>query len=169
MEEKVFIDTRFGFPVELRGVKSRTFQGEEVPVVNANHLRRAVIAALILKPGRLTGNEIRFLRLWMELNLSQLAEELGVTHPAVIKWEGKENNPTGMGKAIEIHFRLLVLSMFAQTAEEQQSTTFPKAVQQLQERLPFDSAGPLAFGHMLKTVASAVKMEPSSACLQISS
>jgi hypothetical protein len=43
MEEKVFIDTRFGFPVGLRGIKSRIIRGEEVPMVNANHLRFAVI------------------------------------------------------------------------------------------------------------------------------
>jgi hypothetical protein len=168
MEEKVFIDTRFGFPVEIRGVKLRMIRGEEVPVVNANHLRLAVIAGLILKPGRLTGHEVRFLRLWMELTLTQLGEELGVTHPAVFKWEGKENHPANMGKAVEIHFRLLVLSKFARTMEEQKSIAAPKTVQQLEEKIPFDSAGPLAFGHMLKTVATAVKMEPSTTILQIS-
>lgn len=168
MEEKVWLDTRFGFPIELRGVKSRIIRGEEVPMVNANHLRFAVIAGLILKPGRLTGNEVRFLRLWMELTLSQLGDELGVTHPAVLKWEAKENNPANMGKAVEIQLRLLVLSKFAQTMEEQKSTEAPQTVQQLEEKIPFDSAGPLAFGHMLKTVATAVKMQPSNPVLQIS-
>lgn len=168
MGEKVFVDTRFGFPVELRGVETRIVRGEEVPIVNANRLRFAVIAALILKPGRLTGNEIRFLRLWMSFNLAQLGEELGVTHPAVMKWEAKLDESANMGKAVETNFRLLVLSKFAQVLEEQESNEVAPSVRALEEKIPLDSAGPLALGHMLKTVSGAVKMQPSTSFLQVS-
>ena len=94
METKVenqYVDYRFGFPVVLQDVPMKKFRGEWVPDINANEFRLTMLAALIQKPAPLTGNELRFIRLWMEMTLQDFADECGVTHPSVLNWESVDN------------------------------------------------------------------------------
>jgi len=79
------------------------------PDVNLNKLSDQLLEALARKPARLTGNEVRFIRHSLSMTLEQLAQRLGVTHPAVIKWERAGNRPTVMAWAIEKDLRLEIL------------------------------------------------------------
>ena len=67
-------DMRFGFPVRLVGFPMKEVRGEQVLDINGNLFRNLVLAALAKKPGPLTGNEVRFVRLWQKKTLAEFGE-----------------------------------------------------------------------------------------------
>lgn len=102
-------DYRFGFEVILKDIPAIQVRGEWLPDINANALRWAVLIALAHKPGRLTGAEIRFVRHLLEKTTTAFGELMGVTHPAVIKWEEQLQQPTKMAATAEFRVRFLIL------------------------------------------------------------
>ncbi len=108
--QKVYKDGGFGFPVTLLNVPMIEVRGEWVPSVNQRQLQEHVIEALVLKPSRLTGSEIRFIRLFTGLNLEGFATRFDVTHPAVLKWERAKNHATTMNWTTEKDIRLFALA-----------------------------------------------------------
>ena len=108
--QKEFAYEGFGFPVVLLRVPMVRVRGAWTPDVNYDQLARELLEALALKPGRLTGNEVRFIRHSLSMTLQDFAGRFGgVTHPAVIKWEQAENDPTTMNWAVEKDIRLEIL------------------------------------------------------------
>lgn len=108
--QKVYQDHGFGFPVTLLNVPLAEVRGEWVPAINQKDLQERVVEALVLKHSRLTGNEVRFLRLFAGMTLEQFAGRFDVTHPAVLKWERAQNHATGMGWTTEKDVRLFALN-----------------------------------------------------------
>lgn len=109
--QKVYQDHGFGFPVTLLHVPMIEARGEWVPDVNQKELQGRVVEALVLKSARLTGSEIKFLRLFAKMTLEQFAERFDVTHPAVLKWEKSKARATGMNWSTEKDIRLFALSL----------------------------------------------------------
>ncbi len=105
---KSFLDTGFGFPVYLLNVPMIEVRGHWTPDINYSALSKRLLRALAKKPARLTGNELRFIRNSFELTLKEFAEKFYVSHPAVIKWEKAENEPTNMQWATEKDIRMFV-------------------------------------------------------------
>lgn len=101
-------DHRFGFEVILRNAPMMKVRGEWLPDINANHLRWAVLAALAHKPGPLTGNEVRFIRQWLELTTTAFGKSAGVSHAAVIKWENLADEPAKISPGTEFRIRFLI-------------------------------------------------------------
>lgn len=120
IEHKTLIDRRFGFPVRLENVPVKQMRGHEVVDVDANALRHAVLVALLRKPTRLTGSEVRFIRLELELSKAAFAARCGVTHPAVIKWEGCEGEVTHMASSTEFLIRFMILELLPSLYRTQQ-------------------------------------------------
>lgn len=67
--EKRFVYEGFGFPVVFRNVPMAKVRGVWTPQVDYNKLARDVALALARKPARLTGSEIRYIRLFFEMTL----------------------------------------------------------------------------------------------------
>lgn len=107
----------FGFPVTLHHVPMVYLRGAWTPDVNYEHLQRALLRALAEKPARLSGREVRFIRLAAGMTLQQFAKRFGVTHPAVLKWERAGIRSTGMGWSTEKDIRLDVISRFEKKAD----------------------------------------------------
>ncbi|MCB1134979.1 MAG: hypothetical protein KDK78_01820 [Chlamydiia bacterium] len=96
-----------GLPVVIRSVPVIDLAGEEVLDINYAQVSAAIFSALILKPYRLTGSEVKFMRLFMELTLEGLAKKLHVTHPSVLSWERCEQQHTNMSESTEALLRIL--------------------------------------------------------------
>ncbi len=103
-----YIDHGFGFPIILEDLTMVKVRGKWIPEINYNLLTTEVLRRLAALDGRLTGNQVRFIRLHMEMTLEQFARRLGLSHPAVLKWEKKGNKPTGMNWSNEKDIRLFV-------------------------------------------------------------
>ncbi len=108
--QKIYQDHGFGFPVTLLNVPMIEVRGEWVPNINQKELQALVLETLVLKNSRLSGNEVRFIRLYSEMTLEQFAERFDVTHPAVLKWERAKNLATGMSWTTEKDIRLFAFN-----------------------------------------------------------
>ena len=106
--EKEFIDNGFGFPVLIHDVEMIQIRGEWLPKINYAKLANNVLKELVIKKSRLTGNELRFIRLKFEMNLEDFAKRFYVSHPAVIKWESKKDMQTNMNWSTEKDIRLFI-------------------------------------------------------------
>lgn len=106
---KVFVYDGFGFPVELRNLPMVLVRGVWTPDVDLNRLSAMLLSALAHKPARLTGDEIRFIRISLSMTLVEFASRFTVSHPAVMKWERAGSQPTAMVWATEKDVRLELL------------------------------------------------------------
>ncbi len=121
MERKVqkhFVDEGFGFPVHLLNVPMVKVRGQWTPDVDYNKLQKIVLKQLAHKPGRLSGDEIHFIRQALEMTLQQFAKRLGLSHVAVIKWEKVGAEATSMNWSTEKDIRLFVLSMVKASSKD---------------------------------------------------
>ena len=89
-----YIDRGFGFPIVLEQVPMVQVRGKWTPAINYVQLAHAVLRHLAGLDGRLTGHQVRFVRLHFEMTLQAFAARFGVSHVAVLKWEQRGNKPT---------------------------------------------------------------------------
>jgi DNA-binding transcriptional regulator YiaG len=98
-----------GFPIDLKGVKTREFRGEILTDINHRELEDQVFKTLLWLPAHFSGAHISFVRGYMKLSQKEFAAILGLkTHATISGWESKENRATGMQGAIEVVIRLLM-------------------------------------------------------------
>lgn len=116
--QKVYADPGFGFPVTLLNVPMVEVRGEWVPEVNQKELQERVVEALVFKNSRLTGSEIRFIRLFADMTLEKFAERFDVSHPAVLKWEKSGLQATAMMWTTEKDIRLFALKNLSPKAQK---------------------------------------------------
>ena len=79
----------------------------EVSIPHIEDLHRVIARALVNKPARLIGAEIRYLRKWLGWSGVDFAQHMGVTAETVSRWE---NGAASMAGTAERLLRLLVLS-----------------------------------------------------------
>jgi DNA-binding transcriptional regulator YiaG len=98
-----------GFPIDLKGVKTREFRGEILPDINHRELEDQVFKTLLWLPAHFSGAHLSFVRGYMGLSQKEFATILGLkTHATISGWEAKENKATGMQGTTEVVVRLLM-------------------------------------------------------------
>ena len=127
-----FVDTGFGFPVKLLKVPMIKRRGAWSPKINYRELANAVLLALCVKPAQWTGSEVRFVRQELKMTLTEFAKKFYVTHPAVLKWERRGDEPTKMGWSTEKDIRLFVYLQF--TDEDRLSDVYRQLERKGSER-----------------------------------
>lgn len=108
--QKTYTDYGCGFAIKLINVPLIKIRGQWTPDVDYNLLQMGILGALACKPSRLTGSEIKFIRHFFEMNLTDFAKRFSVKHPAVIKWEKTKDKPTKMNWSTEKDIRLFIIS-----------------------------------------------------------
>jgi len=105
MSEVVFME--LGFPVVLVDPPMVEVGGGWVPDVNLRELADAAFRLLVVKPARLSGAEVRFIRKHLRLRQADLARVLNMAnHSVVSQWESREDEPTGMEYNTEVLLRV---------------------------------------------------------------
>ena len=132
--QKQFIDHGCGFPVVLINVPMIKIRGEWIPDIDYNILEKSILIDLCHKTFKLTGNEIRFIRIYFEMTLQAFAKRFGVQHPTVIKWENFKDIPTNMSVGTEKDIRLFVI-------KELMGPKFIGPLYTELEATPFDATG----------------------------
>lgn len=107
--ERQFVDYGCGFPVLLFNVPMMKVHGKWIPDFDYEMLEKSVLLDLCHKPYKLTGNEVRFVRLHFNMTLQAFAKRFGVQHPTVVKWEKFKNDSTNMTLGTEKDIRLFVI------------------------------------------------------------
>lgn len=107
--ELSYIYNGFGFPVILHNVPMTKVRGIWTPNIKLNRLEKIVLLLLTHHPVELTGNQIRFIRHFMEMSQRSFSQLFGVTHAAIVKWEKSHDKPAKMQITTQIAIRLHVL------------------------------------------------------------
>lgn len=98
-----------GFSIDLEGVKTREFRGENLPDINHRELEDQVFETLLWLPAHFSGAHLSFVRGYMRLSQKKFATILGLkTHTTISGWESKDTKATGMPVATEVVIRLLM-------------------------------------------------------------
>ena len=109
--------SELGLPVVIKNVPVIEIDGEEILDIDYSKISETLFASLLLKPFPLTGEEVRFMRLFMELTLEKLAAALHVTHPTVLSWEKSNNQFTNMTDGTEAMLRIFAARQGAKDNE----------------------------------------------------
>lgn len=113
--EESYITRALGFPIVIRNVELRHFMGDWVPEIDWTALMHTALWALAHKPVPLTGNEVKFVRTYMEKTLQEFASTCEVqAHQTVMRWEESGDEFTGMNRATEILLRARILEVVPQ-------------------------------------------------------
>lgn len=81
----------------------KTCGEKTVPIPRATDLMRCIGEAIILKPGLLSGNEIRFLRKNLMIKIVELAKYIGVDRSVLSRWEnGREPHSEQADRLIRV-------------------------------------------------------------------
>jgi DNA-binding transcriptional regulator YiaG len=88
---ETFVYNGLGFPVKLINVPMIKVLGKWAMNINLNKLQLAALRALLNKPSPLTGDELRFIRKFLNMSKAEFGEIFGVSHVAVGKWENGKN------------------------------------------------------------------------------
>ena len=95
-----------GFPIKLINVPLRKALGEWVLDINLNQLQITVLRILIQKKTALTGQELNFIRNYLEVSVHAFAELFGITDSIVSKCESDEAK---LNPGTEVCIRLYML------------------------------------------------------------
>lgn len=108
-KKDTFVYEAFGFPIKLINVPMRKMVGEWVIDVDFDALEKAILRLLIRKSAPLSGVELRFIRKYLQMSTTEFGELFGVSHVAVVKWEGEKTRPP---LSTDIYIRLHLLDQF---------------------------------------------------------
>lgn len=100
---ETFIYEGFGFPIKLIQCPMKKVFGEWVMDINLSKLQLDMLKELIHKPVPLTGRELKFIRKFLELSTTGFGKLVGVSRPAVLKWEKEQVN---INPATEIYTQM---------------------------------------------------------------
>lgn len=122
--EEKYVDETLGFPVVVRNMPMEEFRGEYAPAISPDRLAIRVLWKLATAEYSLTGDQIRFVRHWLDETLEQFAAPLDVSPPAVTKWEKKGEAPTGMTRGTEFQIRARIVRELQELEEISENVSF---------------------------------------------
>lgn len=106
---KRFTYEGLGFPIILLDVVLIKIRDVWTPAIDDSKLQKTVLLALSHKPFPLSGHEVHFIRLYLEMTLEAFGKNFGMTHVAVLNWEKTKNKPAKINPAVELFMRLFIL------------------------------------------------------------
>jgi len=104
---KTFIYKGLGIPVKLVNAHMKKAAGEWCINIDMSKLMLVVLQEIIRKQTPLTGNELRYIRTYLEMTSTEFGKIFGVSHVAVLKWEGEQKR---ISPPLELCIRLYVLN-----------------------------------------------------------
>ena len=125
-----------GFPIRLTNVPMVKDGNEWIPDIDYNKLDKLVLCEICKMPYRLTGNQVRFIRLYFEKNFKEFAALLRVKHSSVIHWEKQKDDSANITWGTELAIRLFVLYQLESRAKKFQQDYASLVDQQITENIP---------------------------------
>jgi|SRR5579862_1384378 len=105
VKKETIVYEGLGFPIKLIAVPIKKMFGDWVLDIDMNKLQLVVLKALMYKPIRLTKEELKFIRHFLNMTTTEFGKIFGVRHSAVVQWENGKRNIT---PSIELCIRLYV-------------------------------------------------------------
>jgi DNA-binding transcriptional regulator YiaG len=143
--EKEFIYEGLGFPIILRNVPMIELRGIWTLDLDLNVLQKVVLLALAHHPTDLTGNQVQYIRSWLNMTQVEFGNLFGVTHPAVVKWEKAGDKASKINLTTQRDLRLLLLDKLLSKDEDFRKafrivhiTKFSREINLLEFDVPID-------------------------------
>lgn len=100
----------FGFPVIFEELPAVKLRGELVPDIDFNELAKPIVQYICTTQELpFSGNQVKFIRMHLDMSLREFADFMGVKHQSVMRWEEYEKQPAHIEAHIEIFMRIKVL------------------------------------------------------------
>ena len=116
--KKLYVYDGLGFPIILKQVTMIKVRNEWVPKIDVEDLSDLMFKLLPSKPSKLTGNEIKFLRTYLNKSKLAFAQIFMVSHTAVSKWEKSGDHPAPIEPSLEKDLRLYMKDLLNDGDEE---------------------------------------------------
>jgi|GEM_PF-2736032 len=84
VKRETFVYKGFGFPIKLINTPMKQILGEWVIDLDMNKLQLTVLRSLVYKPSALAGEELKFIRKYLNLTTTVFGKIFGVSHAAVL-------------------------------------------------------------------------------------
>ncbi len=127
--EPLFLYEGLGFPIEMAHVEMINLNGEWLPKIDVRQIADEAIKKIATQEGRLTGNQVKFIRSYFSMALREFGETVAhESHTAVSKWEQRGNEITKMNENTEQVLRLFIIEQ-TQTKTKNQQADFYKNFQ----------------------------------------
>jgi len=117
MKKKMTTFNHLGFPIKLMDWPHVKINGELIPDVDYEKLEELVFKLLPLKPTRLSGAEIKFIRHHLEMTQEKFAKWLvdETDDSTITVWEKADLNPTKMSKSMERSLRMQLIGLILES------------------------------------------------------
>ncbi|NGX42385.1 MAG: hypothetical protein K940chlam7_00665 [Chlamydiae bacterium] len=145
--QKQFKTDIFGFPIIIHNVVMIKRMGEWCPEINWNILSSMAITALMTKPSRLTGGEMKFIRTYMNYTYREFGKIIGVAASTIKKWEKKDLEFTDMRLPMEKMIRMHILQNCFKFENKRALQEFRKYFQQIIDNQFNEDFTPLHFDY----------------------
>ncbi len=111
--KKTTIFNHLGFPIKLVDWPHVKVDGELIPDVNYEKLEELMFKLLPLKPTRLSGAEIKFIRHHLEMTQEKFARWLvdETDDSTITVWERADLSPTKMSRSMERSLRMQLIGV----------------------------------------------------------
>ena len=120
---KTFVYRGFGFPIKLINVPMRKVFGKWAMDINFNKLRLAVVYCLLRNQAPLSGDEIKFIRKYLDMTTTEFGNIFKVSHVAVMNWEKGINQ---ISTTSDIYLRLYVLNQMQNIKDKEFRSFYSK-------------------------------------------
>ncbi len=114
--QKSYTFEGLGFPIHLTNVPMVEVRGEYILDIDFNKLQKAALLHLCHKKKPLTGNEVKFIRIYLSLNTSAFGSLFGYSHSAILKWENQGDDIARIAPTAEVYLRLYILKFLQRDA-----------------------------------------------------
>lgn len=133
--QKSYKTMALGFPIVLLDAPMEKIRGEWAPAINFDALENAMALYIPLKRARLTGQELRFLRLHLNMSQEEFGAQFEYTRQGVKKWEDVGAALPPIKWSTERDVRLFALSRHIKS-QELEPAAFLRAYERLVEKAP---------------------------------
>lgn len=123
METKIakkFKYSDLGIDIILKDVVLYKVNREWLPKIDVEKLSKRVFSLLIYRAASFSGDELLFIRTYLQMSKSEFGRELKVSHTAVAKWEKSGKKISSMDIGTELLLKMIMAEKSGATASKYQ-------------------------------------------------
>lgn len=123
MEKKIAKNYNYaglGIDIILKEVVLYKVGREWLPKIDIEKLSKKIFSILIYRAASFSGNELLFIRTYLQMGKSEFGRELKVSHTAVAKWEKSEKKISSMDIGTELLLRMIMAERSGASASKYQ-------------------------------------------------
>lgn len=123
METKIVKEYKYsdlGIDIILKDVVLYKIGREWAPKVDIEKLSKRVFSLLTYRAASFSGNELLFIRTYLQMSKSEFGRELKVSHTAVAKWEKSGKKISSMDIGTELLLKMIMAEKSGATASKYQ-------------------------------------------------